>query len=131
MSIVTVGQGVRTGISKARDVVIRDRGAWEELWTEHVMGQQQVASLPNVDFTSQMVLAVFLGEKPSSGYAVSVVNATEVDGKLVVDVRVAVPPTGMSELDVLTRPFHMVMVPRTEEGSVDFVVTETAGMRGR
>jgi hypothetical protein len=130
MRMVAVEQGVRSGISTARDVVIRDRGAWEELWAEHVAGQQQAASLPNVDFTSQMVLAVFLGEKPSSGYAVSVIGATEADGKVVVDVEVAVPPRDMSQLAVLTRPFHIVTVPRTE-GGVDFVATETASMKGR
>jgi hypothetical protein len=128
--IVTVDLGFRSGISTPREVVVRDRAAWEELWTDHIAGQPQTARLPDVDFTSHMVLAVFLGERPSSGYAITILDATERDEELVVDVEVTVPPPGMSELAVLTRPYHIVMVSRTE-GSVEFVATETARLRAR
>jgi len=127
--ITTLDIGVRSGISTPRQVVVRDEVAWEDLWAEHTTGRASVP-VPNVDFGSQMVLAVFLGEKPSSGYAVTILDAAERDGNLVVDVEVSVPPAGMSELTILTYPYHMVMVPQTE-GRVEFATTETTRPRAR
>lgn len=110
----TVDQGVHSRIREARQVVIRDIEAWRRLWAEHVAGRIPKPSLPPVDFTREMVIAFFLEEKPTSGYEVEIVEIIQLEGQLLVKVRVKSPLPGVPLLQVLTQPHHIVKLPRYE-----------------
>jgi hypothetical protein len=67
-----------------------------------------------------MVVGVFLGTKPSTGYEVEIVGA-RVDGEtLVVEYVQRQPKRGMMAAQILTEPFHLVTLPR-HAGQVRFV----------
>lgn len=121
----TIDQGTRSGIRDERKLVIRDWDAWRALWAEHTKGQVPSPSLPYVDFARAMVIGVFLGEKPTSGHAVEIVEVRVLFEKLLVRVQVTTPPPGAILLQVLTQPFHLVKVPRYE-GPVVFELFPSA-----
>ena len=115
--------GVRSGIRDARRLVIRDVETWQALWAEHVAGRVPAPPLPPVDFAREMVLAFFLGEKPTSGYTATITEVLQLQDKLRVKVAVETPPPGSFLLQVLTQPFHIVRLPRYDL-PVEFAVEE-------
>jgi hypothetical protein len=69
-------QRVESGVKDARNVVIKDRDALDALWLEYApIG----APVPDVDFSSQMVIGVFLGTKPNACYGTSI-DTVSTDG---------------------------------------------------
>ena len=55
-----------SGIDTPQQTVARTAAEFEALWKKHAPGQ----TVPTVDFTKQMVLAVFLGTRPTGGFSV-------------------------------------------------------------
>jgi len=75
--------------------------------------------VPGVDFGRRMVVAVFLGTRPSAGYAVEI-TGTGVDGNdLVVQWSERRPEKGMVAAQILTSPAHIVSVPKVT-GAIRF-----------
>jgi hypothetical protein len=62
-----------SSIHTARNVVVKDAGAWAALWDEHAGTSRP---LPAVDFSTSMVVGVFLGERPSGCYGTSISKVT-------------------------------------------------------
>ncbi len=106
--IETVARSSDSGIDTARQVAVRSADEWAALWREHAGD----TPAPRVDFTTRTVLAVFLGTRPSAGYAVEIV-ATRAEGAgLVVEWREKTPERGMVTAQILTSPAHLVSVPK-------------------
>jgi hypothetical protein len=110
----TIDQGIRSGIRDARQVVVRDPETWCNLWAEHVKGRVPEPPLPPVDFVREMVIAFFLGEKPTAGYEVDITEIILLEGRLVVQVDIKSPPPGVALFQVLTQPFHIVRLFQSE-----------------
>lgn len=112
----TVAKGDASEQETVRQATARTPAEWQALWKDHSLS----GKLPSVDFTSNMVVGVFLGEKPSTGYEVEIVGA-RLDGEtLVVEYVQRQPRRGMMAAQILTEPFHLVALPR-HAGPVRFV----------
>ena len=59
-----------SGQQSAKQVTVRTDAEWNALWKDHA----PTARMPAVDFTSDMVVGIFLGSKPSSGHGVEIVG---------------------------------------------------------
>jgi len=75
---------------------------------------------PAVDFTTEMVVALFLGERPTGGYEIEVTQVERTDRGLAVRFRVKKPDAGAMLMQVLTQPFHLIELPRVDE-SLTFI----------
>ena len=71
LQVVNVVGGVLSDGDEARTVVARSDAEWQAVWSS--LGVQ--GNMPQVTFENTMIVAVFLGTRPSAGYAVDVVNA--------------------------------------------------------
>jgi hypothetical protein len=109
----SVAQGTRSQIQEPRQVVVRTAADWQTLWTTH-----DSAAAPNVDFSSAIVVGVFLGTRPTAGFSVRITAVTAKDGSAVVEYVEGRPRPGGMTAQVLTSPFHLVTVPRTVESVV-------------
>jgi hypothetical protein len=114
--VATVAKGDGSGVTSPRRVLIRDDQAWRALWTEHA-GVTAVA--PAVDFSAQMVAAVFAGDRPTPGHGVEVVEARRHGDQLEILVKESRPSTGVVLPQLMTSPFHIVTLPRFD-GEVSF-----------
>ena len=85
---------------------MKTAAAWKQLWQQHSPDRP----LPAVDFTKEMVVGVFMGSRPTAGYNLEIVSATENNGTLVVRYREAMPPRGTMTAQVVTSPYHLVTV---------------------
>ena len=61
-----------------------------------------------------MVVFVAMGQRFSGGFAIEVEKALTANGHLEISVRGAVPAPGAIQSQVLTAPFDIVIVPRSE-----------------
>jgi hypothetical protein len=98
-------------ITDPRFVIARDPASFRQLWKEHHGSLEQ---LPEVDFSREMVAAVFLGERSTGGYTVTIEQAVEQNGKLLLSYVEAVPPEGSMIIQMLTAPAHLVALPQSD-----------------
>lgn len=112
-----LARGTHTGFRTApagasAQVVAGDDAAWASLWADHQRGTLPPAPRPAVDFAAERVVALFLGDRPSSGFGVEVVSVAEIASGAAVEVSyVTTRPTGAAA-SVVTSPFHVVAVNR-------------------
>ena len=107
----TIGQGDQSGHREAANVVIRDADSWQRLWAQHGTGRLPSPPLPSIDFARDMVIGVFLGERPSGGFAIEVTGVKRRSDRLVVRVRQTAPDPGALHTMALTAAHHLVRLP--------------------
>lgn len=99
-------------------LVIRNRDEFNDFWKRllaPVPSGQWVPSIPEIDFSKDMIVVAAMGERPSSGYSIIIDGACEVDGK--VEVFVSSLEGGVScgpALGVLTTAADAVRIPQTD-----------------
>ncbi len=115
LPVETVAAGERSGVRDARQVVVRAPEDWERLWQEHAPRQP----MPAVDFGERMVVGVFLGTRPTSGFAVRVTRARLAGQGLVIEYGERQPSANAMVMPVVTSPFQLVSLPK-RAGEVRF-----------
>ena len=111
--------GQTTGFKEKLCVVVRSQQEWGVLWIKHTGGKAE--GRPAVDFTKEMVVAVFLGERSTGGYKVDVklmADPIEPKTRIVVFYREVRPDSGSFDMDMISQPYVMIKVPRKPK--VDF-----------
>lgn len=86
----------------------------------------------SVDFGQHVILAALQGTKPTSGYAISIVRAVQTGTEVRVEVEVVEPEPGSVNAQVLTSPYHLVLVRRSDfqpRGKIDFTFVDSFGER--
>ena len=66
-----------------------------------------------------MVVGEFLCTRPTAVFAAEIVGYRAADGDQVIQFREGAPPRGAITAQVLTSPFHLVVIPR-RTGTVTF-----------
>jgi hypothetical protein len=108
--------GQNAGIKEKLCVVVRSQQQWAELWAKHTAGQPQAR--PAVDFSREMVVAVFLGERSTAGYQVELKpmpDPIEPKSRLVVFYREIPPSSADYSAAVMTEPFEILKLPKAPE----------------
>jgi hypothetical protein len=108
MEMKTIAKGTMSGVDTARESVVRTPPEWEALWKQHAPG----TPLPEIDFGTSMVIALFLGTRPTAGFEVTITEVDRLKDSIVVRYREARPSRDVMTAQVLTSPFHIVAVPR-------------------
>ena len=111
----TVDKGSMSAIDTQRQVTVRTPEEFATLWKSHANDRK----MPDVDFSSNMVVGIFLGSRPTAGYGVEIVSAQPEGGALVVKYKETRPGRGTMTAQVLTSPSHLVAVPKFD-GTVRF-----------
>jgi hypothetical protein len=104
----SLDKGTSSQVDGARQTTVQSAAEWNALWSQHAGDRAR----PAVDFSKEMVLAVFLGTRPSAGFSVEIVGAREEGGALIVSYRETRPQPGNVAAQVLTSPYHLVAVPK-------------------
>jgi hypothetical protein len=114
----TIEKGAQSNVDAARRAVARTPDEWTALWKSHNFDKPA----PHVDFDREMVIAVFMGSRPTGGFSVQIVSVAEraeQGGGLLVTYHETSPKPGAITVQVLTFPYHIVAVPK-RPGTVTF-----------
>ncbi|MCS7191925.1 MAG: alkaline phosphatase family protein [Armatimonadetes bacterium] len=114
LPIIAEWKGSYCGVIEPKQIVIKSAKDWEDLWKQVHKGKILMPNIPAIDFNKNMVIAVFMGQKPTSGYSIQIAEVEQNDGEVIAKVRSTSPPMGAIVLQVLTQPFHIVVVPKVE-----------------
>ena len=120
VSFQTVVKGSRSGVREPLQIVVRSQAEWDALWKRHVSIETNPPPPPTIDFNKQIVIGVFLGEKPTGGFDVEIIRAEQTDSALVIHYREKNPLQGGIVIQALTQPFHIIKVIRDDNFTATF-----------
>jgi hypothetical protein len=124
--------------------VINNRQAWQDFWMVHTsnqgLGPEQAAyigqhTLPDVDFSENLLVAAAWGQKPNSGFSIGIRAITLSGRSLIIEVdrreQRCLPWLGLSCVSTLmvTSPVVVVSIakPGLAPGNYNFVFKDTGG----
>ncbi len=112
----TIDIGDQSGVGGEQPQVFKldTRAGWEELWSRHQANVSPAPGVPDVDFSREMVIAVVDQTEPSGGYRFEITGIEEVEGRLVVRVSKAIPGPDCIVTAVITQPFHVVRMAKSD-----------------
>jgi len=119
VSFSTVELGVSSGIREPTRVVARTSREWLVVWARHAQPVGAVVP-PPVDFSRDMVVGVFMGERDTGGYQIEITGVERTAEVLRVQYQVREPEPGAVLTQALTQPFHLVRLAR-DDAFVSFV----------
>ena len=111
----SLDRGGESEIEVPRQVTVRDRDGWASLWRAHAPRRPA----PAVDFSREMVVGVFMGTRPTAGFAVDIVGYRDSGDDVVVVYRETAPSPDTITAQVIVSPYHLVVIPR-RSGTVTF-----------
>lgn len=114
----TLARGDHSRIASPTRAIARTLDEWEELWTAHA-GPDVLR--PEVDFSTRIVAAVFAGERPVPGHDIVIAPEPRAGSGYLLRVHERQPPDGTLAAQVTTTPFHIISLPRVEDGELEFV----------
>ncbi len=87
---------------------------WEEFWSRHQGNVLPAPGVPAVDFSQEMVIAVVDKQESSGGFGFEITGIEEVEGRLVVRVSKTIPGPDCIVTAVITQPFHVVRMAKSD-----------------
>lgn len=112
----TIEKGDQSNIESPMQATARTQAEWEALYRKHNYDRQP----PKVDFSKEMVVAVFMGSRPNAGFSTTILSSLTVNGVLVVRYKETTPRPGTISAQVLTFPYHIIAIPKANVTDVKF-----------
>ncbi len=103
-------------------MVFRDASSWQSFWKNYCMvvdDKGNKTAAPDVDFSSQMLIGVFSGRKPTAGYSIAIEKILEGTKSIQVEYSEKQPSPESMVAMVITYPCQIVSVPRSDK-TVEF-----------
>lgn len=115
-----IDQGGTCGIQSRINYVIDDLETWETLWTDIHNISTSTPELPYVNFTKEIVIAVFLGEFATGGYVAEITRITPSLTGLTVHIMETHPGASCIVTMSITHPYYIVKASTISTQSVEF-----------
>jgi len=112
LEFVTIEKGFFSGITERKNVVIRTQDEWAKLWNKYTSTRIPHPEAPVIALTENIILAVFMGEKASGGFAIEITRVEKCGGELVVFFSEVEPSPGTVVAAVLTQPYHIIKIEK-------------------
>lgn len=103
-----------SGITAAGDLVVRDAAAWSALWQRIHAGQLPIPSLPEVDFSREVIVSAAMGTQSSGGYNILLTGASEDARGVEIRVLESSPGAGCGTTTALTQPVDLARMARQD-----------------
>ena len=112
----TIDIGDQSGIGgeEPQLFVIETDEEWRDFWFFHRSGVIAGSDPPSVDFSREMVIVAVDQAEPSGGYRFEITGIEEVEGRLVVRVSKTIPGPDCIVTAVITQPFHLVRMAKSD-----------------
>lgn len=100
------------GVEDETYYLVRTEEALRTLWNRAYGSRLQVPDVPEVNFSRETVVALFMGSRPTGGYSLEVESVTIEGGEVYVDVNRIEPGPDEITTQALTSPWTMIRILR-------------------
>ena len=110
-----LGGGPSLSVGQA-SLLVNDNFTWANLWTKAFFPPELsgCSTPPYVNFTSETVLAVFSGVKPTGGYTFNITQVSLAGSEITVQATLSIPSKSSCYVnEELTNPFDIIAIPKT------------------
>lgn len=111
-------QGNRSGVLESKNASIAQKDDFTVLWSQHKNHVIGGGIVPEIDFTKQAIIGVFLGEKPTGGYSVVIDKITLENNTAHVYFTTILPGKNCRLTQALTSPYTIVTAPKNFTSTV-------------
>lgn len=111
----TLVESAMGGYSSPQIKVIKEQNTLLEIYGQVNKTRKPGFPIPTVNFEKETIVAVFLGQKNTGGFSVSVNEIVEKDGKLFINVKETKPDKGSMATMVFTQPFCIIKLNNTDK----------------
>lgn len=125
MGFTTIDQGYHSGHTSPAYYVIYDAETWNDLWNQHVLFMLDPLPPPSVDFSKNIVVAAFMGEVSTGGYAINIYDVIDTGDSMTVKIEITQPGPRCIVTQALTQPYHIIEMARTDKQFTFDVKTTT------
>jgi hypothetical protein len=108
---VAIGDGSSSRSHQRTGMVVKGERRWSKVWRS----LRAEGRLPRIDFSRQMLLVASQGRQPSGGHLLRITGVEASGGALLVDVTEVSPGEGCITAGVITSPYHVVRVTRSDK----------------
>ncbi len=101
----------------AQNIVFQDATTWQQFWLTYCNAFDDKGSIlppPAIDFKKHTLVGVFLGQRPTGGYAVTINQIKKTKKELLVSYAERKPDPGSIVIMVIAYPSALVTVDKTE-----------------
>jgi hypothetical protein len=109
-------KGHHSGIREPLKIVIRTQDQWDGLYKR--LSSAPTLPAPQIDFRTETVAGIFLGEKSTGGYGVEITRAEKKSSTLYLYFRETSPTQDQIVILALTQPYHLVKFPKHDADNV-------------
>ncbi len=113
----TIDKGYYCGIDERLTLAISDNETWNELWTDLHNRSSSVPDLPAVNFSSEVVIAVFQGTRATGGYDTTISRIVMAVDGINVYIDEGHPGPNCGTTQALTQPYHIVKIQLQDQNA--------------
>jgi PrcB C-terminal/PASTA domain len=112
---VAKDDGASSELKRRTGLVIRGERRWKRVWRSLTAGIEPRPRRPRIDFSRHMLLVAIQGRQPSGAHSTTITGVGDTGGRLIVDVDDLSPGRGCVTPGVMTSPYHVVRVRRSDD----------------
>ena len=109
----TLAEDFYGGMTDSKFIVIKEETTLNEIYKLINKNKSPGIKIPIINFEKETVLVLFLGEKSSGGYSISVEQILDENEKVTVKYKVTLPKLGEMVTTVMTQPYCIIKIPKT------------------
>lgn len=107
--VVASGMQAAVRVPVARRIA--DPGTWIDAWAALHANKSDPPARPEIDFWSETAVIILLGQRPTGGYEVSVVDIDLSRDPAHIEIDVTLPAAGSVVSQALSTPYLIVAIP--------------------
>ncbi|MBI5065915.1 protease complex subunit PrcB family protein [Candidatus Woesearchaeota archaeon] len=115
ISLEEISKGAHSAHNERTHYKISDNVTWNKVWTKTFANCSSIPAVPSVDFSTEMVLAVYMGAKSSGGYNITIEKIVETEERLEILVKEVNRKPGMMTTMAITKPYHIVKTAKSNK----------------
>lgn len=123
VEFIIFNEGDFGGYEGKGNFVIRNTEEWQGAWEKLHSNIVPQPKPPIIDFSKNVMIVIFSGEKPTGGYSVSVSSIKESSNSLFVFIKESRPGQNCQVTQAITKPYTIIQTDFFE-GEVIFEVKE-------
>ena len=101
--------GSESNVKDQRQVVVRSRPAWRQLWKE----MDQPSPAPHLNFNDYVIVGIFAGERPAGQYQITLGLPIDQDDAVIIPYKVNGPAATAAPGSAPVHPYYLTAIQRS------------------